>query len=253
MRSWRVRHDGPVSPPRVPPNARTLVEHLAGGRALPAELQELEAWLAGSARFRAFVDVNRDKIRKKLRVATTPDTRLDLRAELRFASLLLADRRFELQFEAYGSGNRGPDFTATFRAGRPFNVEVTRRHAASVGIDRVILGKLRQLPPSIANVLVIALDSTADASPDVDGTMRDLRARADRRDDAWFAARGVSDAATFNQGWLRLAAVLVWADATSHADRWANAGARISAPNGAVDAILAALETPEGQRGPTSS
>jgi hypothetical protein len=234
-----------VSPPRVPPNARTLVEHLGDGRPLPAELRDVEAWLAASPRFRAFTEANRDKIRKKLRLATTSDTRRDLRAELRVAFLVLADRRFELQFEAYGAGNRGPDFTATFRAGRPFNLEVTRRHAGTAGIERTILGKLRQLPPSVANVLVIALDATADATPEVGATMRDLRARADRREDAWFAARGVADAAAFNQGWLRLATVIVWMEGGSPPERWTNPGARVAVPDTARDAIVAALEAPD--------
>ena len=152
-----------MPPARVPPAARVLVDHLGDGAALPGPLADLEGWLAGSARLRAFVDANRDKIRKKVRLATTDDTRLDLWAELRVATRLLADRRIELAFEAYGSGNRGPDFTATYRAGRPFNVEVTRRHGpAADGLERTVLAKLRQLPPSRANVLVVAADAAGD-------------------------------------------------------------------------------------------
>ena len=79
---------------------------------------EVAGWLAGSNRFRAFVDANRDKIRKKLRGAADEDARRDVRAELRVAHLLLADRRIELAFEAYGSTKRGPDFTVTFRGER---------------------------------------------------------------------------------------------------------------------------------------
>jgi hypothetical protein len=237
MRSRELRHDWHVSPPRIPPSARTIVDHLGDGRPLPAELADLQAWLESSARVRAFMDTNRDKIRKKLRLATTPETRLDLRAELRVASLLLADRRVELEFEAYGSGNRGPDFTATFRGGRPVNLEITRRHAAgTTGLERTIMGKLRQLPPSTANVLVIA----ADEAPDLLATTRELRGRADRRDDAWFATRGVADATTFNQGWLRLAAVVVWRETPGGATvvSWTNSGARI----GLDDPIRLALE-----------
>ena len=115
-----------MPPARVPPAARVLVDHLGDGAALPGPLADLEDWLAGSSRLRAFVDANRDKIRKKVRLATTDDTRLDLWAELRVATRLLADRRIELAFEAYGSGNRGPDFTATYRAGRELNLEVTQ-------------------------------------------------------------------------------------------------------------------------------
>jgi hypothetical protein len=234
-----------VSPIHVPPPAGVLVEHLGAGRPLPAELRDLEAWLEASPRLRTFVDANRDKIRKKLRLATTPDTRLDLRAELRVAARLLSDRRFELMFEAYGSGNRGPDFTVTFRATRAFNVEVTRRHGGSPeGLERTVLGKLRQLPPGNANVLVVGLDAVTAGTPDLDALMRGLRAHADRRDDSWFGARGVADTATFIQGQLRLAAVIAWAenaDASSRAIGWVNPGARIPADSSALRAVIAAL------------
>ena len=61
---------------------------------------ELAGWLGTSSRFRAFAESHGAKIRKKLRSATDADARLDVRAELRVAHLLLADRRFELAFEA---------------------------------------------------------------------------------------------------------------------------------------------------------
>ena len=65
-------------------------------------------WLAGSPRFRAFAEAHRDKIRKKIRGAADPEALRDVRAELATARLLLADRRIELAFEAYGSGKTGP-------------------------------------------------------------------------------------------------------------------------------------------------
>ena len=231
-----------MPPARVPPAARVLVDHLGAGAALPGSLADLEDWLAASSRLRSFVDANRDKIRKKVRLATTDDARLDLWAELRLATLLLADRRFELAFEAYGSGNRGPDFTATFRAGTPFNIEVTRRHVpGAAGVERTILGKLRQLQPSRANVLLIALDAPDEAALDLDPIVRDLRAHADRRDDAWFVSRGIADAATFHQGLLRLTALIAWQDRRSNAIAWTNAGARIALEPAALRAIEAAL------------
>ena len=70
---------------------------------------ELIGWLAGSSRFRAFAGTYRDKIHKKLRNASDPEAARDVRAELQVARLLLADRRFEVAFEAYGSGKVGPD------------------------------------------------------------------------------------------------------------------------------------------------
>ncbi len=234
-----------MPPVRVPPTARVLVAYLSDGTTLPGPLADLEGWIAGSARVRAFVDENRDKIRKKVRLATADDSRLDLRAELRVATRLLADRRLDLAFEAYGAGNRGPDFTATYRGGRSFNVEVTRRHGPAVdGLERAILAKLRQLPPSRANVLVVAVDGALDAPPDPTPTMRDLRIRADRHDDAWFAAHGVADSATFHQGALRLSAVVAWSERSGGpalATAWSNAGARIALDPAAMRAVVAAL------------
>jgi hypothetical protein len=234
-----------MPPTRVPPAARVLVEHLSDAAALPGPLADLEGWLAGSSRLRAFVDSNRDKIRKKVRLATTDDARLDLWAELRLATRLLADRRIELAFEAYGSGNRGPDFTATYRAGRELNVEVTRRHgSAAGGLERTILAKLRQLPPSRANVLVVAVDPIAGEPPDPAPVVRELQVRAERRDDDWFAAHGLADAATFHQGVLRLSAVLTWSEppgGRSGARSWTNAGARIGLEPAALRAIESAL------------
>jgi hypothetical protein len=229
----------------VPPAARALVDHLGDRGALPGPLADLEEWLAGSSRLRAFVDANRDKIRKKVRLATTDEARLDLRAELRVATRLLADRRIELAFEAYGVGNRGPDFTATYRAGREVNVEVTRRHGRGAdGLERTILAKLRQLPPSRANVLVVALEVVDEAPPDPTPVLRELRARADRRDDAWFAAHGLGDAAAFHHGVLRLSAVVTWTESPGGRSRaivWTNPGSRITLEPAALRAIEAAL------------
>jgi hypothetical protein len=196
-------------------------------------------------RFRAFAEGNRDKIRKKARGALAGGARLDLRAELHVAALLLADRRMELGFEAYGAGNRGPDFTVTYRAGRPFNVEVTRRELD--GLDGTlgpsIVAKLRQFPPSRSNLLVVAVDGVA-AAPDPGPPLHDLRARADRGDDAPFRARGLDGASAFHAGMLRLAAVVTWAEAGAGGGRvasWSNAGARIPLPEPTLRAVVAAL------------
>ena len=97
--------------------------------------RELLEWLAGSPRFRAFAETHRDKIRKKFRGATDAESLRDVRAELQTARLLLADRRIELAYEAYGSGKGGPDFTVTFRGARSFNLEVTQA-APSAGRGR---------------------------------------------------------------------------------------------------------------------
>ena len=143
---------------------------------------ELASWLESSSRFRSFAESNRDKIRKKLRGAVDPEARRDLRAELRTARLLLADRGFELAFEAYGSGKAGPDFTVAFRGERRFNLEVTRmrRTPDAAGYGWTLLAKLSQLPPSVPNAVLISIEGDAVGAVDVDAAVRALRARADR-------------------------------------------------------------------------
>ncbi|MFL5709388.1 MAG: hypothetical protein ACJ77Y_10425, partial [Chloroflexota bacterium] len=130
---------------------------------------ELIGWLAGSARFRTFAETYRDKIHKKLRNATDSDTARDVRAELQVARLLLADRRFEVSFEAYGSGKVGPDLTVSFRSTRTFDVEVTRlrRVPDAVGTGNAVMAKLRQLTPSTPNVLLLSIDADTAAGVDV--------------------------------------------------------------------------------------
>ena len=102
--------------PKAPGTAAERLAHdLIGATVSDGTTEDIATWLAGSRRFRAFAEAHRDKIRKKLRGATDADARRDVRAELAVAHLLLADRRIELAFEAYGSSKPGPDFTVAFR------------------------------------------------------------------------------------------------------------------------------------------
>jgi hypothetical protein len=208
--------------------------------------RELVAWLAGSARFRAFADVHRDKIRKKLRAAADPEALRDVRAELQAARLLLADRRFELAFEAYGSGKGGPDFTITYRGTTTFNLEVTRLHRVpdATRFGESLLAKLRQLPPSLPNVLVVAIDGDTAEALDVAATARGLRARADAKDEAFFARRGFEGTREFYERYLRLAAVIVWSEGATgeaRAAMWTNRSARIPLPERAARACVEGL------------
>jgi hypothetical protein len=211
-----------------------------------ATTEEMATWLAGSKRFRAFAEAHRDKIRKKLRGATDDDARRDVRAELAVAHLLLADRRIELAFEAYGSTKGGPDFTVTFRAQRAFNLEVTRPHgspeAASGGGP--LLAKLRQLPPSSPNAVLLAIEGDSAAAFDVTAATRALRARADAKDEDFFTRRGFAGTRGFYERYLRLGAVLVWcegANGDARAALWTNRSARIAVPERAARACLACL------------
>ena len=199
---------------------------------------ELAAWLASSRRFRAFAEAHRDKIRKKVRVAIDSQALHDVRAELHVARLLLEDRRIGLAFEAYGSGRAGPDFSLTFRDAPSLNLEVTRPRTTSLAGP--ILTKLHQLPPSRPNAVVLALADDP-AAPDVGETVRELRVRADGKEDAFFASRGFDGARAFHQRLLRLGGVIAWREGAG-AEVWLNKSARIALPEAATRAVVACLD-----------
>jgi hypothetical protein len=227
-----------------------LADHLLQG--VPGEplAAELTGWLAGSARFRTFAEAHRDKIRKKLRSAVESEALRDVRAELQAAHLLLADRRIELAFEAYGSGKRGPDFTVTFRGERPFNLEVTRlRRGPEAGFEGSLLTKLRQLPPSAPNAVLVAIEGDSAQAFDVAGAVRALRALADAKDEAFFVHRGLDGTRGFYERFLRLGAVLVWCEGATgdaRAALWTNRSARIALPARAARACVLCLR-PESE------
>jgi hypothetical protein len=189
---------------------------------------ELGHWIEDSPRFGAFVAANRDKIRKKLVTADGAEGRLDVRAELRVAQLLLVDRRFEVEFEAYGARRAGPDLRVTYRANQRFNLEVTRLRAVDGGVARianVIAAKVRQLPPELPNALVITGQELATVADDLSSAARLLKGHTDARDDGFFARRGLADARSFYMYYLRLSGVLVLDEAHTGVF-WANREAR---------------------------
>jgi hypothetical protein len=209
---------------------------------------ELTRWLASSPRFRAFAEAYRPKIHKKVRAAVDDEALRDVRAELLVAHRLLADKRFTVAYEAYGSGIGGPDLTVTDRTTSVFNVEVTRLRKLP---DRAALGgtlltKLRQLPPSVPNVVLVASGHSASAV-DISAAVRDLRARADAKDDAFFDRRGLKSARGFYERFLRLSAVITWRDEADgdheRAAMWVNPSARIALPERAARACLTCLRT----------
>jgi len=179
----------------------------------------LVAWLNVSPRFRAFVEVNRDKVRKKLRGAADPAALRDVLAELDVARRLLANRRVELTYEAYGAGKRGPDFTVTFRAAHRFNLEVTRPRSGD-DLAGTVLAKLPQLPADLANVVLVSLDAPP---ADFVDAMRTLKSRADGRP------------------YQRRTGVVVAAPAGALA--WPNPEARLPLLEGAETACLRALQS----------
>ena len=143
----------PRRPLRWSKKTDQLVDHVAPG-CRPGLRSELAHWIENSPGFRAFLTTNQDKVRKKLTTSDGEEHRLDVRAELLVAYLIVADRRFELSFEAYGARRLGPDLTVTFRTNQRFNLEVTRLRTTGdadpdpgvAKLANVIAGKLRQLP-----------------------------------------------------------------------------------------------------------
>ena len=216
----------------------------------PALVDELTAWLVAGPRFRAFAEANRDKIRKKVRGAADAEARRDVRVELEVIRQLLADRKVSVAFEPYGSGHVGPDLAVTLGGGTA-NLEITRRRGTPpdpMTLAQLILGKLRQLPPSVPNALLVAADASSAAVLDVSAAIRLLRDRADARDEAFFASRGFPTPRAFYDRFLRLGGVIAWSersDATPRAVLWTNASARIALPPKLARAAVTALTSPD--------
>src|ERR1035437_8456010 len=105
--------------------------------------EELDGWLAGSARFRSFGEVHRDKIRKKVRTAADAEALRDVRTELQAARLLLVDTSIELAFEAYGSGEIGPDLTRPIRLERQLDARIHQKQARGLELGSDVPQRFR--------------------------------------------------------------------------------------------------------------
>src|SRR5438270_915836 len=190
-----------------------LVGYVASG-CRPSLQIELRNWIDANSRFADFVAANRDKIRKKLRSASTEDGRLDVRAELLVASRVLADRRFEVGFEMYGSRQAAPDLSVTYRSNQRFNLEVTRLRSATEADPRrlasVIAAKARQLPAETPNALAIVASTCSVSEDDLSAAIKLVKQSADAGNDAF----GLRDAREFYGHYLRLGAVLFVVDDT---------------------------------------
>ena len=230
----------------APTHVDRLVDYLAGDEPADALAGDLRRWLEGSRPFRTFVEGHRDKVRKKIRTASVGDARLDVRAELAVAHSLLGDRRIELTYERAGATVGGPDFTITFRSHLAFNLEVTRWRGGRAALERQLLAKLRQLPTSVPNALLLFVDGAIDTVPDLEALLGDRRTVAFTRPDV-------------RQRISRLGGVYGWSEigtAGHRATLWRNGSARIALPSAAARAVLLALEAgPEagGRSRPGSS
>lgn len=197
---------------------------------------ELMAWMEASSRFTAFVETYRDKIRKKLRVTRDAESALDVRGELEVAYCLLNDRRLSLAYEPYASAKRrGPDFSVTYRANLTFNIEVARIRSAESELDgsalakkeeritRILLGKLGQMQPGMANLLVIHTRQEVAQAVDLGRLMQGIKTRVEGKDAAFFAASRYASPAAFYKDFLHLSGILLWAAAPQ---LWVNKQAR---------------------------
>lgn len=174
------------------------------------------AWMLDEPRFATFLQRHREKIRKKARTASGAEGLRDLLAELQTAHHLLRERRFDLAYEAYAAAKtRGPDFTVTYKGHILFNVEVKRVRTAALQpsafephLVDALCAKLRQMPPSMPNVLLIVAEH-APEDTDLAAVLRRLLARAERADAALFARYGFGGTRDFFAAIRRLSAVMV--------------------------------------------
>src|SRR5215211_5268963 len=203
-------------------------------------------WIASSARFQAFAEQYRDKIRKKVRGTRDQEGLRDLTFELEIAYLMLSERRFAVEYEKGGVGKqRGPEFCVTFKTHIPFNVEVKRFRASAIDraaeppeysrIASTACQKIGQLPAGMINILVVSSDSERYYASDVAAAMSGLRTRAERKEDPFFTRRGFLGAGDFLKQYQRLSAVLFQSHPTAAAEQpgqlWLNTIARQRLPN----------------------
>lgn len=207
-----------------------------------------EQWITASRRFRAFVESNREKIRKKVRIARDEESRKDLQAELATAYQLVQEPRLSIAYEAYAAGKqRGPDFTVVFRVRTRFNVEVTRLREGCARdtnppakLAAAICAKLGQMPPSTLNLLVLAASGPPYMAEDLSQAIKLLKARVEAGDAGFFQRTGFVDRRDFYKYFLRLSGILLSSIEAQRQDSapelWRNPEARhqLSAEIGAV-------------------
>jgi hypothetical protein len=207
----------------------------------------LTRWVATSPRYTVFVEKYKDKIRKKIRVTREREALEDLLYELQIPYLFLGEKRFELVYEPYMSGRtRGPDFSLTFRTNFTFNIEVTHvrgtRRARTEAIDfrlvDVLCGKLRQLLPKMANLLMIEVSPDALEQLDPAAQVAWVKDKAESRDQRFYARHRFLSPADFFKYYKRLSALVLYNSANERKPVvWLNPQAGVSLPE-AVRTIL---------------
>jgi hypothetical protein len=171
------------------------------------EVEEmLTRWILQSRRFQSFIVEYRAKVRKKRRLARTPESRQSLLLELDIARHLGEDPRCRVEYEKYGQGKeRTPDLTVTFRTRTCFNLEVTRVQQRTQGaaegrtekLIRIVCDKLGQSVPQMLNLLVVATDGNSLTEEEVNAAMKSLKRRVERREDELLSRVAFNDPSDF--------------------------------------------------------
>ncbi len=145
-----------------------------------------------------------------------------------------------MAYEPYASAKRrGPDFAVTYRANLIFNIEVARIRAEEVdgaaggsAIDlprkeerilRILLDKLGQMQPGMANLLVIHTREELARSIDLGRLMQEIKTRVEGKDPSFYAVSRYTSPAAFYKDFLHLSGILLWAP---EAQLWVNKQAR---------------------------
>ena len=156
-----------------------------------AEVEEiLIRWILQSRRFQSFMVEYRAKVRKKRRLARTPESLQSLLLELDLARHLVEEPRCRVEYEKYGQGKeRNPDITVTFRTRTCFNLEATRVQMAQGEAEgrtekliRIVCDKLGQSVPQMLNCLVVAAEGVSMTDDEVNMAMKSLKRRVEQRD-----------------------------------------------------------------------
>lgn len=194
-----------------------LCDALFGATPLAAHCH---AWAMESPRFAAFLDTYQGKIGKKLRGVSDDGGYLDLLAELDVAHRLLTERGFTLVYEPYlAERQRGPDFAVTFKSHTSFTVEV--RHLrpsdadAKLRLEAILADKLRQLQPSIPNVLALVGEPDVATPEQVQAALETLASAGQRKDDAACIRRGFASARDLLRRMERLSAIAILASSAA--------------------------------------
>ncbi len=189
---------------------------------------KLASWLQSSRKYSSFVTQFESKIRKKLRLAQSPEQQDELLLELETAFLLLTERAFGLVYEPLPAGqSRGPDFLVNYTSSSTFYLEVTRLRASGFARDdtltterfsTMLANKLGQLQTGSTNVLLVSLEPSTFTQTDLKTALNQFQQRAEQNDPLIVNRYGFQGRKHFFNHFQRLSSVLLRGDDFSKTD-----------------------------------